>query len=67
MKLQDQYMFLFRSKSNPFRMKVSFTYVEDALTKIVKYHEDGALINIIDHLAKVLKIPKKDFYLRLWY
>ena len=37
------------------------------MNKIVQYHLDGVLINVIDHLAKVLKIPKKDFYLRLWY
>lgn len=37
------------------------------MTKIIHSHQNGLPMSMIDHLAKILKIPKKDFYTRLWY
>ena len=48
-------------------MKLAITRLEDAMTKIIQSHFDGVPISMIDHLAKILKIPKRDFYARLWY
>lgn len=48
-------------------MRLAVTKVEDGMNKITQCHLDGVPMSMIDHMAKILKIPKKDFYIRLWY
>lgn len=65
--LENQYMFLFRSKAEPSKIKISFTHKEEAMTKVINCYKNGLPLGLIDHLTKVLKISRRDFYLKLWH
>ena len=67
LQLEEEFLFIYKSKLNPSQMKLSITIKQDAMTKVVRCYNDNMDPEIVENLCRVLEISKRDFYLKLWY